>query len=143
MLSSRDPMWQLREELSDHRAGAGGFRVAPSPAILLVMSSVTLSAVIHRENDLWVAECPELGTVSQGPSIEAALDNLREATELYLEEAGEPVPTTRALLTTFTVALTPGEAAQGSEVAGRYAVTRKSSLPMSILRTSLVPAPIS
>jgi predicted RNase H-like HicB family nuclease len=49
--------------------------------------------------------------VSQGPSIEAALDNLREATELHLEEAGEPAPTASALLTTFTVALTRGEAA--------------------------------
>jgi predicted RNase H-like HicB family nuclease len=30
------------------------------------MAVVTLSAVIHREDDLYVAECPELGTVSQG-----------------------------------------------------------------------------
>ncbi|MEI7639787.1 MAG: type II toxin-antitoxin system HicB family antitoxin [Syntrophus sp. (in: bacteria)] len=44
------------------------------------------TAVLHRENDLYVAECPEVGTVSQGSSIEEALANLREATELYLEE---------------------------------------------------------
>ena len=75
------------------------------------MSTITLSAVIHREGDLYVAECPELGTVSQGPSIEAALESLREATELYLEEAGDPLPLTPALLTTFTVALTRAEAA--------------------------------
>jgi hypothetical protein len=30
------------------------------------MAAVTLSAVIHREADLYVAKCPELGTVSQG-----------------------------------------------------------------------------
>ena len=46
----------------------------------------TFTAVLHRENDLYVAECPEVGTVSQGASIEEALANLREATELYLEE---------------------------------------------------------
>lgn len=46
----------------------------------------TFTAVLHRENDLYVAECPEVGTVSQGASIEEALSNLREATELYLEE---------------------------------------------------------
>jgi predicted RNase H-like HicB family nuclease len=46
----------------------------------------TFTAVLHREDDLYVAECPEVGTVSQGASIEEALANLREATELYLEE---------------------------------------------------------
>jgi predicted RNase H-like HicB family nuclease len=46
----------------------------------------TFAAVIHREDDLYVATCPELGTVSQGTTIENALANLKEATELYLEE---------------------------------------------------------
>lgn len=44
------------------------------------------SAVLHREHDLYVAECPEVGTVSQGSTVEEALANLKEATELYLEE---------------------------------------------------------
>ena len=46
----------------------------------------TFTAIIHKEDDLYVAECPEIGTVSQGEIIEKALENLREATELYLEE---------------------------------------------------------
>jgi len=51
-----------------------------------------------------VAECPEVGTVSQGYTIEEALTNLREATELYLEEF--PISRmTRPLLTTFEVAI--------------------------------------
>jgi len=29
---------------------------------------------------------PEVGTFSQGKTLEEAIDNLREATELYLEE---------------------------------------------------------
>ncbi len=33
-----------------------------------------------------MAECPGVGTVSQGYSIEEAVSNLKEATELYLEE---------------------------------------------------------
>jgi len=64
----------------------------------------TLSAVLHKEGDLYVAECPEIGTVSQGPTIEAAVANLAEATELYLEEfpfQESPHP----LLTTFEVAV--------------------------------------
>jgi predicted RNase H-like HicB family nuclease len=46
----------------------------------------TFAAVIHRDKDLFVAECSEVGTVSQGRTIEEALSNLKEATELYLEE---------------------------------------------------------
>ncbi|MFL5656200.1 MAG: type II toxin-antitoxin system HicB family antitoxin [Ktedonobacteraceae bacterium] len=60
----------------------------------------TFSAVIHKEDDLYVAECPEVGTVSQGNTIEEALTNLKEATELYLEEF--PLSDVgRPLLTTF------------------------------------------
>jgi predicted RNase H-like HicB family nuclease len=50
------------------------------------MVTKTLTAVLHIEEDLYVAECPEVGTVSQGKTIEEAIANLKEATELYLEE---------------------------------------------------------
>lgn len=64
----------------------------------------TLTAILHREGDLYVAECPEVGTVSQGSSLEEALANLKEATELFLEEF--PLPEgERSLLTTFEVAV--------------------------------------
>ena len=64
----------------------------------------TLTAVIHLEEDLYVAECPEVGTVSQGSAIEKAIENLKEATQLYLEEfllEGF----SRSLLTTFEVSI--------------------------------------
>ena len=48
------------------------------------MRERTFSAIIHKEEDVYVAECPEVGTVSQGYTIEEALANLKEATELYL-----------------------------------------------------------
>lgn len=68
------------------------------------MKIETLTAVLHKEEDLYVAECPEVGTVSQGHSVEEAIANLKEATELYLEEFPlEQV--TRPLLTTFEVAV--------------------------------------
>jgi len=50
------------------------------------MSVRTFTAVLHKEDDIYVAECPEVGTVSQGYAIEEAIANLKEATELYLEE---------------------------------------------------------
>ena len=66
------------------------------------METRTFTAVLHRERESWVAECPEIGTVSQGPSIESALANLKEATELYLSEFSLP-EAPRALLTTFEI----------------------------------------
>ena len=46
----------------------------------------TLTAVVHKEEDMYVAECPEVGTFSQGKTVEEAVLNLEDATELYLEE---------------------------------------------------------
>lgn len=62
------------------------------------------TAMIHKEENLYVAECPEVGTVSQGTTVEEAVKNLQEATELYLEEF--PLKETqRPFLTTFEVAV--------------------------------------
>ena len=46
------------------------------------------TAVITKSEDLplFVARCPQVGTVSQGKTEGEALKNLKEATELYLEE---------------------------------------------------------
>ena len=64
------------------------------------MAVRTFTAVLHKEGDWYVAECPEVGTASQGHTIEEAIANLKEATELYLEEF--PMPETgQTLLTTF------------------------------------------
>ena len=61
------------------------------------------TAFVHREEDMYVTECPEVGTVSQGKTLEEAVRNLEEATELYLEEfpfKGER----KSFITTFEVA---------------------------------------
>jgi len=48
-----------------------------------------LTAVIERDDDWFVATCPELGVASQGRSIEEAESMIKEAVDLLLEEAGE------------------------------------------------------
>ncbi len=64
------------------------------------MTKETLTAVIHKEDNLYVAQCPEIGTVSQGKTVEEAVANLKEATELYLEEF--PIhKVERSFMTTF------------------------------------------
>jgi len=45
------------------------------------------TSVIQREEDLYVALCPELDIASQGSTIQEAKANLQEAVELFLEEA--------------------------------------------------------
>jgi predicted RNase H-like HicB family nuclease len=44
-----------------------------------------LTALVHQEGNLFVADCPEIGTASQGHSLSEAVTNLIEATDLYLE----------------------------------------------------------
>lgn len=44
-----------------------------------------LTAVIQREDDGFVAYCPDLDIASQGSSIQDARDQLREAKELFFE----------------------------------------------------------
>jgi predicted RNase H-like HicB family nuclease len=44
------------------------------------------SAIVHKEEDIYVAECSEIGTVSQGFTIEEAVENLKDSTQLFLEE---------------------------------------------------------
>jgi len=53
---------------------------------------------------MYVAQCPEVGTVSQGYTPEEAIENLKEATELYLEEFPLSVGE-KPFLTTFEVTL--------------------------------------
>jgi predicted RNase H-like HicB family nuclease len=58
------------------------------------------TAMLHREDEVYVAGCPEVRTVSRGRTVEEAVANLKEATELYLEEFPAPEGTP-VLLTTF------------------------------------------
>lgn len=46
-----------------------------------------LTAIIGREDNVYVALCPELDIASQGNSVEDARKNLTEAVELFLETA--------------------------------------------------------
>ena len=46
-----------------------------------------LTAVINKEEDMYVALCPELDIASQGYTPEEAKENLKEAINLFLEYA--------------------------------------------------------
>jgi predicted RNase H-like HicB family nuclease len=50
---------------------------------------VKLYAVIWREEDMFVIKDVFTGVTTQGKTIEEAMENLKEAMELYLEEMPE------------------------------------------------------
>lgn len=58
------------------------------------MSTELRQITLTREDDWWVAKDDDTGVASQGPTREAALENLDEAVELTKEaqEADTPAP---------------------------------------------------
>ena len=50
-------------------------------------STRQLTAIIEREEDAYVALCPELDIASQGGTVEDARSNLIEALQLFFETA--------------------------------------------------------
>ena len=54
------------------------------------MTDVRLTEDITHEGDWYVARCLQVEVVSQGETVELALENLRDALELYFED--EPLP---------------------------------------------------
>jgi predicted RNase H-like HicB family nuclease len=58
--------------------------MAQNPSML---NSRRMTAIIEREDDGFVALCPELDIASQGSSVEEARANLIEALQLFFETA--------------------------------------------------------
>lgn len=56
------------------------------------VARMRLTAIVTQEGGWYVARCAEVEVASQGRSVEEALANLREALELYFEDA--PLPQT-------------------------------------------------
>ena len=72
-----------------------------------MMPMLGLTAVIRKGERQYVAMCPEIDVVTQGPTFEDALANLKEAAELYLQEvteAPEGVGSGAVIVTHFEVA---------------------------------------
>ena len=84
-----------------------------------LISEATFNAVIYREGSEYVARCLELGIVSQGSSKAIALENLSDATALFLEvraglEADDELPHVDAELVNFHIASTAEVGLRGS-----------------------------
>ena len=53
------------------------------------MKTLEYTAVIWKEEKGYVSKCSELGVASCGDTFEEATNNLKEAVELYIENAKE------------------------------------------------------
>jgi predicted RNase H-like HicB family nuclease len=75
--------------------------------------SINLTSIIWKEGDKYVSKCPELEVASCGDTLDEALENLKEAVELYLENAKElgmldeelEVAFTKKFISTFEVTI--------------------------------------
>ena len=72
------------------------------------MKTQTFTASISREGEMFVAQCLEIDVASQGKSEDDAINNLKEALELYLEP---PRSTVMPKLRKFEVSINSDETA--------------------------------
>jgi len=74
------------------------------------MQNYRLSVIVEKDADGYYAFCPELqGCYTQGESYEEALENIRDAIRLHIEdrlESGEDIPIIESIsLTSLEVAV--------------------------------------
>jgi len=69
--------------------------------------SLQLTAIIERDDDWFVATCPEVDVVSQGKTIEDARSNLLEAVEGFFEAASPAEIRRRLKKETYIMSLMP------------------------------------
>ena len=66
--------------------------------------TIKYNVVVQKEEKWYVAKCLDNSIASQGKTIEEALENLKEALELYLQDE-EIVQPKETFLTTLEVAI--------------------------------------
>lgn len=66
--------------------------------------SIKYNVIIQKEDKWYVAKCLDNNVASQGKTIEEALENLKEAIELFNENE-EPIIPKKIFITTLEVAL--------------------------------------
>lgn len=73
----------------------------------MITKPIQLTAVIERDEDWFVATCPEVDVVSQGKTVEDARANLLEAVELFFEVASPSEIKRRLKKETYIMPLMP------------------------------------
>lgn len=66
--------------------------------------SIKYNVIVQKEENWYVAKCIDNSIASQGKSIEEALNNLKEAIELYYQDE-KPIMPKQVLVTTLEVTI--------------------------------------
>lgn len=66
--------------------------------------SIKYNVIVQKEENWYVAKCIDNSIASQGKSIEEALNNLKEAIELYYQDE-KPIMPKQVLVTTVEVTI--------------------------------------
>lgn len=66
--------------------------------------SIRYNVIVQKEEDWFVAKCLDNNIASQGKTIEDALNNLKEALELYAQSEEAEMPK-EMIITTLEVAI--------------------------------------
>ena len=66
--------------------------------------SIKYNVMVQKEENWYVAKCIDNSIASQGKSIEEALNNLKEAIELYYQDE-KPIMPKQVLVTTLEVTI--------------------------------------
>jgi len=64
-----------------------------------------VTAIIQQEGDWYVAKCLENDVASQGKTIDGAMNNLKEALELYYEDSDDVPMVRKTFVTTLEIAI--------------------------------------
>ena len=67
--------------------------------------SIRVTAFIQQEDDWYVAKCVENDIASQGKTLDEAMDNLKEALELYYEDSNYAPTVQKTFITTMEIAV--------------------------------------
>lgn len=67
--------------------------------------SLKITVIVQKEENWYVAKCVENNVASQGKTIEEALNNLKEAIELYYEDEQPDIEEKQIFLTTMEVVI--------------------------------------
>jgi predicted RNase H-like HicB family nuclease len=54
-----------------------------------VMKTHSFTAILYKEEDVYIAECPEVGTVDQGETIEQAVTTFQDAYESAISNSSK------------------------------------------------------
>jgi len=66
---------------------------------------VKVTVLIQKEENWYVSKCLENNVASQGKTIEDAINNLKEALELYYEDEPHDIEQLETLITTMEIAI--------------------------------------